>query len=265
MIPTLDWADFSKDPDVFAMGIGGACRKTGCFLLTGHGISSVLQEQAFREIDRLFDLPRADKSRLVMRQAPRNRGWFPISRDPRDTTDERVYRKETFLLGPDIDQDDATTLSRGQSWAPNLWPDLPGFRATVIRYFVAVLKLGVDLHSPLARDLGKPSDYFRAHFVAPRATMRLERFLPGISHGRELGGATRTGKGSLTLILMDDQPRLQVRSAEGWITVPHAPGAFVVTIGEDLTRCCGGYIPPPQRVLSPTRRGRWISLDICLS
>ena len=268
MIPTLDWGDSIRDPDAFALALGRACGETGCFLLVGHGISPLLRQQAFREIDRLFDLPRAEKAKLSMKGAPQIRGWLPQGRDPRDTTKARVYRNEAFELGPDLedpDADDAAVASCGELWRRNIWPDLPGFRATMLRYLGAAVALSADLHGQLARDLGQSEERPGAVIVAHLPMMRLQRFLPGTQPARQTGGAVQAANGSLTLIQMDDQPRLQVWSGAGWTTVPHAPGAFMVTIGACLVNASGGrYISPPHRILSPTRRGRWISVEFHL-
>jgi hypothetical protein len=59
----------------------------------------------------------------------------------------------------------------------------------MLRYFDAVWGLGVDLHGPIARDLGLPEDHFRQFFDAPLATLRLLRYPPGTgAGGRDRGG-----------------------------------------------------------------------------
>jgi isopenicillin N synthase-like dioxygenase len=62
MIPTLDWNDWRRDPDAFSAALGRACRETGFFLLTGHGIAPALQDQVLREADRFFDMGRPTRT-----------------------------------------------------------------------------------------------------------------------------------------------------------------------------------------------------------
>jgi isopenicillin N synthase-like dioxygenase len=261
MIPTLDWRDWGRDPDGFTSVLGRACRDTGFFLLTGHGIGGTLQEQLLREADRFFDLPRADKEKLAIGRNPHNRGWVATGTERLDETGGQVDRKEAFNIGLELEPDDPRVL-RGEPFRGlNVWPDLPGFRATMLRYFDAVWSLGVDLHRPIARDLGLPEDHFGPHFDAPLATLRLLRYPSGTGAAGEIGAGAHTDYGSLTLLLIDGEPGLEVRPRGGdWMDVPHVPGAFVVNIGDCLMRWTNDiYVSTPHRVRPPKHRRRSVA------
>ena len=261
MIPTLDWRDHAHDPERFAAALGGACRETGFFLLTHHGIGPSLQEQLLREADRLFDLPVADKENLSILRNPHNRGWAATGSESLDETSGQIDRKEAFNIGLDLEPDDPRVLAAEPFRGVNVWPDLPGFRATMLRYFDAAWKLGVDLHGPIARDLGLDPEFFRPYFDAPLATLRLLRYPRGTGAAGEIGAGAHTDYGSLTLLLTDGEPGLEVRPRGGdWTPVPHVPGAFVVNIGDCLMRWTNDiYVSTPHRVRPPDHRRRSVA------
>jgi len=261
MIPVLDWRAYESDPASFTTALGNACRETGFFLLKGHGISEALQASVLREADRVFDLPMAEKDKLSILKNRHNRGWAATGTESLDETSGLVDRKEAFNVGLDLETDDPRVVAGEPFRGVNVWPDLPGFRATTLRYFNAVWKLGVDLHRPIARDLGLPADYFGAFFDAPLATLRLLRYPPGTGAAEEIGAGAHTDYGSLTLLLTDGEPGLQVRPrGADWIDVPHVPGAYVVNIGDCLMRWTNDiYVSTPHRVRPPKHRRRSVA------
>jgi isopenicillin N synthase-like dioxygenase len=261
VIPVLDWQDFARDPEAFARSLGRACRDTGFFLLTGHGIALSLRQQVLLEADRVFDLPTPDKEKLSILRHGGNRGWVAKGTERLDEKSGQVDRKEAFNIGLDLEPDDPRVLAGEPFRALNVWPDLPGFRATTLRYFGAVWGLGVELHRPIARDLGLPEDFFRSHFDAPLATLRLLRYPPGTGAEGEVGAGAHTDYGSITLLLTDGEPGLQVRPRDrDWIDVPHVPDAYVVNIGDCLMRWTNDlYVSTPHRVRPPRHRRRSVA------
>jgi isopenicillin N synthase-like dioxygenase len=261
VIPVLDWPDYARAPDAFAAELGRACRDTGFFLLTGHGISPALTDQILREADRIFDLPTPDKEKLSILRHGQNRGWVAKGTERLDEKSGQVDRKEAFNIGLDLEPDDPRVLAGEPFRALNVWPDLPGFRATTLRYFNALWGLGVDLHRAVARDLGLPEHHFCASFDTPLATLRLLRYPPGTGAEGEIGAGAHTDYGSLTLLLTDGEPGLQVRPrGRDWMDVPHAPGAFVVNIGDCLMRWTNDtYVSTPHRVRPPRHRRRSVA------
>ena len=261
MIPTLDWQDWGREPAAFSAALGRACRETGFFLLTGHGVGLALRDQVLSEADRFFDLPTSDKEKLSILRNPHNRGWAARGTESLDETSGQVDRKEAFNIGLDLEPDDPRVLAGEPFRGVNVWPDLPGFRATMLRYFEAAWRLGVALHRPIARDLGLAEDHFDRHFDAPLATLRLLRYPPGTGAAGEIGAGAHTDYGSLTLLLTDGEPGLEVRPRGGdWTAVPHVPGAFVVNIGDCLMRWTNDiYVSTPHRVRPPRHRRRSVA------
>ena len=254
-VPVLDWAQAQADPAAFAAGLGATCRTTGFFLLRGHGVHDGLIADVFTQSAKFFAQPLDLKESLSIASNPHNRGWAFLGSEGLDDTSGQKDRKEAFNIGFDLSPDDPRVLAGAPFRGVNLWPDLPGFRDTMLAYYRAAHALGVALLGMVARDLSLPPDHFAPHFTEPMATLRLLSYPPASGAQGEIGAGAHTDYGALTLLLTDGAPGLQVRPRGGdWQDVPHVPGAFVVNIGDCLMRWSNDtYISTPHRVLPPPR------------
>ena len=261
MIPILDWRQYAQDPARFATALGAACRDSGFFCLAHHPVPSALVDQTFAAGDALFALPDDAKAALAIDHSPHNRGWARMGSESLDETSGLTDRKEAFNIGFDLAPDDPRVVAQEPFRGVNVWPDLPGFRDTVLAYYEAAWRLGVALHGAIARDLGVREDFFDAHFDAPMATLRLLAYPQASGADGEIGAGAHSDCGSVTLLMTDGAPGLQVQGLNGaWIDVPHVPGAFVVNIGDALMRWSNDlYRSTPHRVLPPPRRRRSIA------
>lgn len=253
-IPLLDWSRFTsrKDKDGFVADLSRACRDTGFFLVTGHGIPQSLIDHTLAAADALFALPADEKAKLDIRKIGNNRGWSgPGTENLDDSQPEQVDRKEAFNVGLELADDDPRLAQpfRGK----NAWPDIPGFRDTVLAYFDAVHALGIDLHRAIALDLGLPEHYFAPFLDEPLATLRMLRYPAGTPEPGQIGAGAHTDYGSITVLYSDGEPGLQVKPrGKDWIDVPRAPGAFIINIADCLMRWTNDiYVSTPHRVLVP--------------
>jgi len=257
VIPILDWRQFQKDETRpgFVAELGRACRETGFFMLGGHGIADALMEDVFAASAAFFLLPEAVKEPLSIKTNPHNRGWVMMGAERLDETSGQIDRKEAFNIGLEMAADDPRLL-RGEAFrGVNLWPDLPGFRTTMLDYFDAVWRLGTWLMRAVASDLRLHPQYFDLDFDAPMATLRLLHYPAGGDDMAAIGAGAHTDYGALTLLATDGTAGLQVRGKDGgWLDVPHVPGALVVNIGDCLMRWTNDlYASTPHRVLPPPR------------
>ncbi len=254
MIPVLDWSRFSSgsDREGFVADLGKACRETGFFMISGHGIPQSLIDETFSVADRFFALPESEKSQLDIRNSKNNRGWTAHgSENLDDSAPGQVDRKEAFNIGLEMADDDPRM---GQPFrGPNAWPRLDGFRETTLKYFDAVHQLGVDLHRAIALDLGLDEHYFAPFLDEPLATLRLLSYPGGNPDTDGIGAGAHTDYGSITVLMSDGEPGLQVKPlGKDWINVPKIPDAFVINIADCLMRWTNDiYISTPHRVLVP--------------
>lgn len=259
MIPILNWQTFQSDPKTFAADLGAACREIGFFLLQGHGVPAELVARTFAAGDEFFAQPAAKKAAFAINQ--NNRGWACEGSESLDESSGQIDRKEAFNVGLEMAEDDPRVLAGEPFRAPNVWPDMPGFRETLLAYYDAVWRLSVDLHAAIATDLGLAPDYFAPHFDAPLATLRVLSYPAASGAQGEIGAGAHTDYGSVTLLMTDGEAGLQVRPRGGdWTDVPHVDGAFVVNIGDCLMRWTNDiYVSTPHRVLPPKRPRRSIA------
>lgn len=269
-IPVLDWQRFASgsDPEGFVKDLSKACRDSGFFLLTGHGIAERLIQDVFAKGDAFFALPVSEKSKVDIRDNPHNRGWACEGSEALDETSGQMDRKEAFNVGWDLPPDDPRVLNGDMFRGVNIWPDLPGFRDTLLEYYTAIHTLAVSLHRAFEQDLDLPDNYFTQHFDAPLATLRVLSY-PAAPDGTGIGAGAHTDYGSVTLLMTDAVDGLQVRPREktedsdsrgDWVDVPHVPGAYVVNIGDCLMRWTNDtYTSTPHRVLPPKSARRSIA------
>jgi isopenicillin N synthase-like dioxygenase len=252
IIPVVDLTGLSSGDPValrrIAADIGAAAREVGFFSIVGHGVDAGLRAAVFAAADALFALPAAQKAAFARDRVGDNRGWIGLNveaLDPRDRPDP----KEAFNIG--FDPPGGPTR--------NVWPDVPGFRATMQTWFDAVFRLGRDLHRAIAVDLGAPEETFADAFHTPMATLRLLHYPPREETGvAGLGAGAHTDYGNLTLLATDDVGGLEVRRRDGvWIVPPVVEDAFVVNIGDCLMRWSNDvYVSNPHRVVAPLGRIR---------
>lgn len=239
MIPVIDANDLS--------GLGPACRETGFFYLTGHGIGTA---PVFAAARAFFAQPEAAKKALSIKRSPNNRGYVGLGHERLDEN-APPDQKEAFNIGLELPSDDAELLARKPFRGANFWPDIPGWRDTVLAYYNACTVLVVALHRGLARDLGLEPEFFTPKLHRPMSTVRLLHYPPG--DGRDLGAGTHTDYGNLTILATDGVAGLQVRRRDGaWIDAPHIAGAFVCNIGDTLMHWTNDvYVSTPHRVVCP--------------
>ena len=262
-LPIIDLSSFGDDEGVLnqvAGEIGAACRDVGFFYVVGHGVGRDLMTEAFARSKAFFALPFADKRRLAIETIGGNRGYSGLlheALDPKQGPDN----KEAYNVGLDLEPDDPELLAGKAFRALNAWPDLPGFRETLLAYFDACAALGARIHRAFARDLGIATDFFAGKFDRPMATLAP----PALSGGseRRRGAESARGRTPTTATSRCSRPTTSAASkcalARGeWIEAPAMPGAFVVNIGDCLMRWTNDvYVSTPHRVVNRSGRARY--------
>jgi isopenicillin N synthase-like dioxygenase len=227
--------------------IDAACRDTGFFLVTGHGIDRSLRDELERLSREFFALPEETKAQIAMsRGGIAWRGWFPVGAE---LTSGRPDRKEGIYFGTELRTDDPRVVARTPLHGPNLFPADPTELAPVVlRWMEQVTALGQAVLSGIALGLGLNRDWFAMHLTAdPTVLFRVFHYPPGDDESWGVG--EHTDYGLITLLAQDHHGGLQVRSKDEWIDVPADPYAFVVNIGDMLERMTrGGYRSNPHRV-----------------
>ena len=261
MIPVLEWARVDTDRERFVAELGAAVTGTGFFLLQNSLIPAELRSRVFAQADRFFALPVEDKQSLSILNNPHFRGWAKPGDESLDETAPEVDTKQTFNIGLDLPPDHPEVVAGTPFRGVNVWPELDGFRDTMLAYYDAAFAQGLALHRALALELGLPETHFEPLFQNSLSALRLLHYPPGTGASGEIGAGAHTDYGAITLLMTDGEPGLQVKPRGGdWTDVPHVPGAYVVNIGDGLMRWTNDrYVSTPHRVLPPKRQRRSVA------
>lgn len=238
-----------------ATQIGAACRAHGFFYVTGHGVDEALVSRLEELSRRFFALDEAAKMKWRMALGGRAwRGYFPLAGE---LTSGRPDWKEGLYLGAELAAAHPLVRARTPVHGPNLFPDIEGFRETVLAYIDAVTKLGHRLMEGIALSLGLQASFFAERYTAdPLILFRIFNYpTQAVPEGMDVhwGVGEHTDYGLLTMLRQDDVGGLQVRTPGGWIEASPVPHSFVCNIGDMLDRMTGGlYKSTPHRVTRNT-------------
>jgi isopenicillin N synthase-like dioxygenase len=248
-IPTIDMTplrsgDTAAKREV-ARQIDAACRDTGFFLVTGHGVPADLINRARQLAIDFFALPDAEKMKVQRPPSKISRGfnWVgdrSIAYSMGEVTPPDI--QEAFGFGQDR-PDLAATVDpvSAQMYAPNIWPQQPSdFRETLVSYYDAMQGLAQSVLRAMATALGVDENYFVDKFDRQASNCRIIRYpavtsppLPG-----QLRAGTHTDYGIMTFVRGDDTPGgLQVKHRNGeWIDLHIPAGDFACNIGDLMMR-----------------------------
>jgi isopenicillin N synthase-like dioxygenase len=262
-IPLVDVAPLvlgSERRAEVARQLGEACREWGFFYMVGHGVDERLCARLAELGRRFFAMSTAEKMRIGMARGGRAwRGYFPVGDE---LTSGKPDRKEGLYFGAELPPDHPQVAAGTPLFGANLFPEIAGFRETVLEYMAALEQLGHHLMAALALSLGLDASYFADRYTGqPLVLFRIFNYpySPERRTGRDehWGVGEHTDYGVLTILRQDDTGGLQVKSRGRWIDAPPIAGSFLCNIGDMLDRMTRGiYRSTPHRVLNTAERDR---------
>jgi isopenicillin N synthase-like dioxygenase len=247
MLPVIDL----RARDVPAR-IEEACRDTGFFYVSGHGVPTALMAELDAAARTFFSLPDNEKRDIAMAHGGRAwRGWFPVGAE---LTSGEQDRKEGLYFGTELPAGQPLPLH-----GPNLFPArVPSLRPLVLTYLDELTRVAQAVLRGVALSLDLAEDYFAAGYTAnPTVLFRIFHYPPAPADDAGWGVGEHTDYGLLTLLAQDDNGGLQVRTPRGWLDAPPLPDTFVCNIGDMLERLTAGwYRSTPHRVRNTSGRDR---------
>jgi isopenicillin N synthase-like dioxygenase len=245
MLPVIDLGS-SDVPSQIA----SACRSTGFFYVSGHGVPPSLLTSLDAAARSFFSLPDEEKRSIEMaRGGSAWRGWFPVGAE---LTSGEPDRKEGLYFGTELPAGHPLPLH-----GPNLFPaQVPALRPLVLSYLDELTAVAQKVLRGVAQSLDLAPDYFSSSYTAdPTVLFRIFHYPPATDSGWGVG--EHTDYGLLTLLAQDDNGGLQVHTPDGWLEAPPLPDTFVCNIGDMLERLTGGwYRSTPHRVRNTSGRDR---------
>jgi isopenicillin N synthase-like dioxygenase len=224
-----------------AAQIERACRDTGFFYVTGHGVPAGVLDRLDAAARAFFALSDAEKAQISMAAGGRAwRGWFGVGGE---LTSGRADLKEGVYFGTELGEHHPRVGAGLPLHGRNLFPaQVPELRGAVLTYLDALTTVGQGVLRGVALSLDLPGGYFIHGYAAePTVLFRIFHYPPAPADSDDWGVGAHTDYGLLTLLAQDDNGGLQVSTGDGWIDAPPIPGTFVCNIGDMLERLTGGW------------------------
>ena len=263
-LPVIDIDVFRRggpDLDAHIRQLDSACREIGFFAIAGHEIEDLLVELVFDQARTFFALPLDDRMAISIDRSGNHTGYVPFEHE----------QLQPDLL-PDLKESLDLALEPEARWSPgsarparaglvSQWPQLDGFRPTMVTYQRAALDAAMLVLRGLALALGLSAGYFERVMRDPRCRLRLLHYPPapeGLDDG-QLGCGAHSDYGLITLLLTDGVAGLEVRTRDGdWVEAVAPPGTLIVNLGDMLARWTNDrYVSTPHRVANPADRHRY--------
>jgi len=260
-LPIVDMAPLFVRTDAVAhaavaSAIGRACRDSGFFYVTGHGIPAALIARLDGASRTFFAQPEAVKMQIAMAHGGRAwRGYFPVGGE---LTSGKPDLKEGLYFGSELGTEHPRVRRGVPLHGANLFPTgLPELQSAVLAYLDAATQTAHAVMEGIALSLGLAADYFYRHYTSdPTVLFRVFHY-PDACQTDLWSVGEHTDYGLLTLLAQDAAGGLEVKSARGWIAAPPIEGTLVCNIGDMLDRLTGGtYRSTPHRARNVSGRGR---------
>jgi polar amino acid transport system ATP-binding protein len=147
-----------------ARAIDAAARQFGFFYAERHGVDAALISRVVGMARAFFAQDEPQKMRIPMSAGGAAwRGYFPTGGE---LTSGRPDWKEGLYLGSELGPEHPRVRAGVILHGGNLWPDVAGFRETVLEYLEAISGLGQAIMRGFALGLGLPERYFAEHGTA---------------------------------------------------------------------------------------------------
>ncbi len=237
-----------------ARAFGEALETIGFVTVVDHGVEIGEVQALYGLAKTFFRRPEPQKLECMLPEVAKPYGYIPLGaesvaatlrgEEAPDLCEALVFRR------PELD---------GRDGRSNLWPrDFPELKSTALGYFRSASGLAKKLYAMSEIALDLPPGYLDPYFREPSYTLRLVNYpeqekppVPG-----QLRYGAHHDYGGLTILYQDDAPGgLQVCDRSGaWRDVPHRPGAFIINVGDLMSRWTNErWRSTLHRVVNPPR------------
>lgn len=265
-IPVLDLGRYrTGDPaarDALAAEMRHALEDVGFYFIVNHGVPADLVARTFEATRQFHAQPEAAK--LALRMNPDNVGYMPfktsVTRHSQLNANNKPNLVEAYFAKRELPPGHPDRVSGAPFRGPNQWPDLPGFRDTVLAYCAAMESLGRSLLPLYALALDLPADWFDAAFAEPVYTLRMAHYpRQDVVEENEFGLAPHSDTSFMTMLAENAVPGLAIRLPNGrWLDAPTLPGSFLVNGGDLLRRWTNErFLATPHRVINRSGQERY--------
>ncbi|KAI0016139.1 hypothetical protein F4780DRAFT_760741 [Xylariomycetidae sp. FL0641] len=259
-IPMLDLA-LARDPQTkpqFLADLRHALMEVGFLYLKNVGIPDELWQQVVSEGKAFFDIPREEKLKIEMKNAPSFLGYSQLSAE---ITAGQVDHREQIDLSTEHKVPGSDEPRYDNMLAPNQWPSqavLPDFRRVYTDYMRRMGAVATEFTSLVAESIELPANAFDRYFNEEQQhKLKIVKYPDLAELGLEgEGQGVGPHKDSMlsSFLLQASRHRgLQVQNMKGaWIDCPPVDKTLVVAIGQGIEALTQGVcVSTTHRVLSP--------------
>ncbi len=256
-IPVIDISPvFEGDaPTELVDAIRKACTEIGFLQITGHGIPDDVLDRVYQSMEAVIGLPLDVKESLASPTGHPFRGLSAKQDDHGRVNVERLqvnhFDNADDAAGAGVDR------AYGDYFHPNVWPaQVPDLEAAWRDCFSRTRQLGDTVMSLFASALDLPATFFAPMLSPDVSCFAVNAYPPQVPSA---GDAPRiifrehSDSGTLTLLHQrGDYDGLQIQLLNGqWINVPVRPDAFVINIGDLMSRWTNGrWVSTRHRVVA---------------
>jgi isopenicillin N synthase-like dioxygenase len=250
-IASVSLRDADADPEVFAQRLGQSFETYGFAIVSDHGITSKLIEEADGKAKAFFALPEDVKKKYAVAGGGGARAYTPFGIETAKGHKAHDL-KEFWHVGRELP--DGHPFA--ELMAPNVWPDeVPSFRTTFLTLYETFDQTGLKVLSAIARYLGLDPKYFEDTVRDGNSVLRLLHYPPQAEPtGEHIRAGAHEDINTITLLLGAEEAGLQLLTRDGrWIPVSPQPGELVINIGDMLQRLTNGRLrSTSHRVINPS-------------
>jgi len=251
-IPTIELGRLDGSPADrarLARDVDEVAREVGFLYLSDHGVDDRLIADMWAVTNEFFDLPLEVKSKYVAEVLSSERGYTRFATEHHAHTLGATAPAdlfEAFTMGNfDLEDDDYVNRATETFFWANIWPvEVAEMREVWERYHSTIGRVSHRLMSALALALDLPDDWFMPYVDRDVRTVRSLRYpsLVQAPEADQFGIAAHSDYGSITILNTNGISGLQVEREVGgdWIDVPHVDGAFIVNVGDIMSRWSNG-------------------------
>ncbi|MFF1837017.1 2OG-Fe(II) oxygenase family protein [Streptomyces sp. NPDC058231] len=258
-VPTIDisplFGDDSSEKLRVAQEINKACRGSGFFYASNHGVDVQLLQDVVNEFHRnMADDEKYDLAiNAYNKNNPHVRNGYYMAVKGKKAVESFCY------LNPLFSDDHPMIKSATPMHEVNIWPDETKhqrFRPFCEEYYGEMLKVSTVIMRGMALALGKPENFFDAS-LAEADTLSsvsmirypyLEDYPPVKTgaDGTQLSFEDHLDVSMITVLYQTQVQNLQVETVDGWQDLPTSEENFLVNCGTYMGHVTNDYFPAPN-------------------
>ncbi len=255
-VPTLSLAAYthgSQDEKVkFIDQLFVGIKDYGFVILKDHDVPAELLAEAYRILEKFYQLPEKQKLTYISERGGGQRGYTAFGKEHAKGAEVKDL-KEFWHVGRDVEPGH----SFEKYYPPNIWPDdsMPEFRPVFEKLFNQLEKAGIQMMEALSYPLGVEKDFFTKMVVEGNSILRLLHY-PPIPEGvdpRCVRAAAHEDINFITILPAATTSGLQLKDRDGtWLDIESDYGTLIVDAGDMLARITNDVIPSTtHRVINP--------------